>query len=57
MFDRRSFKGTFKDRLASFAKDMRDKRGNNSRMISSCLRTPAQFLHQGFTTGSASRRC
>ena len=25
MFDRRSFKGTFKDRLASFAKDIRDK--------------------------------
>lgn len=25
MFDRHSFKGTFKDRLASFAKDIRDK--------------------------------
>jgi len=25
MFGRRSFKGTFKDRLASFAKDIRDK--------------------------------
>jgi hypothetical protein len=25
MFDRRSFKDTFKDRLASFAKDIRDK--------------------------------
>jgi hypothetical protein len=25
MFDRRNFKGTFKDRLASFAKDIRDK--------------------------------
>jgi len=25
MFDRRNFKGTFKDRLVSFAKDIRDK--------------------------------